>query len=204
MSYAGRMDFEEILRFWFGELDAEGRADEAHSKRWWKKDAAFDEEIRARFQAVHAAVSGGRYDDWLVTPRGRLAYVIVLDQFSRNMYRGTGRMFEGDQKALQAVLEGMRLGADRELAHAERSFFYMPLMHSEDVAVQQRSVSTFEAWRDELAGDAREKVVGLVKYAEQHRDIVRRFGRFPHRNALCDRTSTHEEEEFLKQPGSSF
>ena len=204
MRYAGRMDFGDILLFWFGELDAEGRADDVHSKRWWKKDAAFDDEIRARFQAAHAAVLAGQQDDWLVTPRGRLAYVIVLDQFSRNMYRGTRRMFDGDQKALRAVLDGMTRGADRELCHAERSFFYMPLMHSEDVAVQERSVSTFEAWRDELAGDARERVAGLVKYAEQHRDIVRRFGRFPHRNALLDRTSTHQEEDFLKQPGSSF
>ena len=195
---------EEVLEFWFGALSATGRADDAHAQRWWKKDAGFDGLIRERFGALHAAVAKGEREAWRETARGALSYVIVLDQFSRNMYRDTPRMFAQDARALQAALAAVDRGFDRQLAFDERGFLYMPLMHSEDRALQDRCVALFAAFRDELAGDERKRAAGSLDYAERHRAIVQRFGRFPHRNALLGRTSTGEEVEFLTQPGSSF
>ena len=206
MSQGGdvRGEVEDVLRFWFGELDAQGRADPEHSARWWRKDAAFDQLIRDRFGALHTAVSAGERDGWREAPRGRLAWIVVLDQFSRNMFRGSPVMHAGDARAVAAAREGVERGVDRELAHDERTFFYMPFMHSEELADQDRCVALLAGWRDDLAGDMRERVAGLVPYAEKHRDLIRRFGRFPHRNALLGRDSTDEERDFLAQPGSSF
>jgi len=173
---------EDVLGFWF-----------ADSKRWWTKDTAFDAEIRDRFLGLHDAVERGAREEWLETARGALAYVIVLDQFSRNMFRGSARMFEGDERALSAARSAIDRGFDQGLSTDERSFLYMPFMHSEDIADQDRSVQLFAS-----------TVPESLSYAEKHRAVVRRFGRFPHRNALLARASTAEELEFLKQPGSSF
>ena len=197
-------EVEEVLGFWFGELDQEGRAGAEVKARWWRKDPAFDQLVRDCFGALHEAVLAGQRDTWLATPRGRLAFVIVLDQFSRNMFRGSGRMHDGDARAAEVAAEGVALGIDRQLAHDERGLFYMPFMHSESLGDQDRCVELFSSWRDELSGAPREQVVGLLGYADKHRDIVRRFGRFPHRNALLGRELTPEEIEFLGQPGSSF
>lgn len=172
---------DDVLAFWFTD-----------PARWWKKDPAFDAEVRDRFLELHAAVQSDEREDWLETPRGSLAYVIVLDQFSRNMFRGSARMFEADARALAAARRAVDGGFDRELSAKEREFLYMPFMHSEAIADQDRCVGLFASTGDSL------------RYAEAHRDIIRRFGRFPHRNALLGRPSTPEELEFLKQPGSSF
>ena len=174
---------DEILEFWF-----------ADPGRWWKKDPAFDAEIRSRFSDLHESIERGEREDWRETPRGALAYVIVLDQFSRNMFRGTSRMFASDAQALAAAHAAIERGYDQALAPAERTFLYMPLMHSEDLADQERCVALFQSV---AAPDP-------VRYAEQHRDIIRRFGRFPHRNEILGRASTPDELEFLTQPGSSF
>jgi uncharacterized protein (DUF924 family) len=195
---------EQVLEFWFGQLSADGRADAAHAQRWWKKDPAFDAEIRERFGALFAAVVGDQREAWLESARGTLAYVIAIDQFSRNMFRDTPRMFEHDARALRAAIAGIDRGFDRQLAFDERGFLYMPLMHSEQLAVQERCMALFAAFRDELEGEARARVTGSLDYAKRHRDIVQRFGRFPHRNQVLGRTSTAEEVEFLTQPGSSF
>lgn len=195
---------EEVLTFWFGTLDRDGRADPAHAERWFRSDPAFDASIRERFDALHAAVGRGEREDWLAAPRGRLSYVIVLDQFSRNLYRGTGRMFAWDAQALAVALAGADAGEDQALAFDERSFLYMPLMHSESLAVQDRCVALFTSLRDGQSGRLREHAAYSLDFAERHRDIVQRFGRFPHRNALLGRASTPEELEFLAQAGSSF
>ncbi len=197
-------DCERVLAFWLGDLDADGLADEAHTQQWWKKSAAFDQELRKRFSADHEAIVAGLRDDWLTTPRGRLAYVIVLDQFSRNMFRDTPKMFASDGNALAATLVGQERGDDRELQTDERVFLYMPLMHSEALAMQERGVGLFAALHDELTGPARTRVANNLRFAIAHRDIVARFGRFPHRNRILGRSSTDEEVAFLKTPGSSF
>lgn len=173
----------EVLDFWFSD-----------PSRWWKKDPAFDEEIRQKFGQLHAEIDAGEHEDWLKTPEGALAYVIVLDQFSRNMFRGTGRMFASDERALSAAQRAIAAGHDQALPRERRTFLYMPFMHSEDLAIQERSMALFAS----LGAEEN------LSFARQHRDIVARFGRFPHRNALLGRESTAEELEFLRQPGSSF
>jgi uncharacterized protein (DUF924 family)/uncharacterized protein YciI len=197
-------DFREVLAFWFGELDAEGQADAAHRQRWFRKDPAFDRTVGETFGELHAAVARGERNHWLATARGRLALILVLDQFSRNMFRDTPPSFAQDARAQALTLEGIALGQDRSLALAERSFFYMPLMHAEDAEIQDRGVAAFAGWRDELSGPARAVAEDMLGYAVRHRDLIRRFGRFPHRNQILGRDSTAEEEAFLKEPGSSF
>ncbi len=204
MANQERSDHEAVIGFWFGPLDEHGRTDQAHLRHWFIKDEAFDQEIRRRFGSLHEKVSRGVHEDWLATPLGRLAYLIVSDQFSRNMFRGTGRMFASDAGALAVAVDGIERGLDRRVFHDGRMFFYMPLMHAEDLAMQDRCASLFASWRDEVSDELRKGVAEGLKYAEMHRDIIRRFGRFPHRNAVLSRTSTPAELAFLKQPGSSF
>ncbi|MBI1211852.1 MAG: DUF924 family protein [Alphaproteobacteria bacterium] len=196
--------YEDVLDFWFGKLDALGCADAAHAERWWKKNPDFDEELRRRFGALHEAVAKGSHDAWLETPRGRLAYVIVLDQFSRNMFRDTPRMYACDGLALTAARDGVGASIDRILAHDERLFLYMPFEHSEDLADQERCIELFAGMCEGLSGDRLKRAQDNVRFAERHRDIVKRFGRFPHRNRILGRATTAEEAEFLTQPGSSF
>ena len=201
---ANIVDPEVILRFWFGELDELGRADEATQARWWSKDPALDAEIRQRFGSTHAAVARGELDTWLDAPRTRLAYIVVLDQFSRNMFRDTAGMFATDDAALRAALTGVDAGMDKKLRLDERGMFYMPLMHNEDLAIQERCIALFQELSNEVTGSARASMLSRVGFAERHRDIVKKFGRFPHRNALLGRASTPDEMDFLNGPGSSF
>lgn len=196
--------FKAVLKFWFGALDDQGRAAPACAKRWWTKDPEFDSLLRQLFEAEHAAIMRREREDWLGSARGRLAYIVVLDQLSRNMYRDQPQMFASDRRAVSAVLQGLYQGQDLTLATDERVFFYMPLMHSEDLGLQDRCVVLFEALRDELSGAAQEHISHNLKFAIQHREIIARWGRFPHRNAILGRASTEDELAFLKQPGSSF
>ena len=193
-----------VLDFWFGSFDAAGLADAAHQARWWKKDPAFDAELRQRFGAEVLAAAAGKRDLWLVTPRGRLAVVILLDQCSRNIFRDTPAMFAQDARALAIACDGLERGDDRDLQTDERAFLYLPLMHSESLADQERCVILFAALRDRLSGPARERLAGNARFAVAHRDIIARFGRFPHRNSILGRPSTPEELQFLTEPGSSF
>jgi uncharacterized protein (DUF924 family) len=196
--------FVPILQFWFGDVDALGRSDVAHSRRWFMKDAAFDREIAEHFGQTYADVRGGLREGWLDDPRGRVAYVIVLDQFPRNMFRGTARMFEGDRQALAAAVEGLARHDDVGLTTSERSFLYMPYMHSEDIDMQERSVALFKDLVDSAPGELRASLLAGVQYAEKHREIIARFGRFPHRNTVLGRDSTPAELAFIAQPGSRF
>jgi uncharacterized protein (DUF924 family) len=182
------VDPDVILQFWFGKLDDLGRVDDATQSRWWSKDPALD----------------GELDTWLAAPRTRLAYIVVLDQFSRNMFRDTSGMFATDELALRAALTGIDAGMHRKLALDERGMFYMPLMHSEDLPIQERCIALFLELANEVTGSARASMLSRVGFAERHRDIVKKFGRFPHRNALLGRASTPDELDFLDGPGSSF
>jgi uncharacterized protein (DUF924 family) len=184
-----------VLQFWFGEAPYQAR------KEWFNGGAAFDELIRERFGALVEAALGGGLEAtvWNEDPATRLAQVLVLDQFTRNIFRGTPRAFAGDAQALQFASAIVGSGADRSLHPLQRQFAYLPFEHSEDLTTQQRSVALYRA----LAADDPASA-GVLDYALRHHDIVRRFGRFPHRNAILGRTSTAEELAFLEQPGSRF
>ena len=195
---------EAVLDFWFGALDREGLAAPARADRWWRKEPAFDAEIRDRFGDLHAAIAARERDAWLEAPRERLARIIVLDQFSRNLFRDSGRMFACDARALALTEAALAAREDRALATDERVFLLMPLMHSESLADQTRCVVLFEALAARLAGRAGARVGNNAEFARRHRDVILRFGRFPHRNALLGRASTAAELAFLEQPGSAF
>lgn len=189
---------QQILEFWFGPLERRASPDAALQRRWFSKSAAFDAELRDAFGSDIERAAKGELDDWADTPRGTLALVILLDQWTRNIHRDSGRMFENDARALGLARTAIERGFDRELNPCERQFLYMPFMHSESLADQTRSLELFEG----LARDAKESDVR--SFARAHYDIVARFGRFPHRNALLDRASSEAELRFLSEPNSSF
>jgi uncharacterized protein (DUF924 family) len=186
----------EVLEFWFGrEDDPEyGRFRE----EWFRKDPDFDATIAARFAELYEEAAAGELDGWREEAESCLALVIVLDQFPRNMFRGDGRTHAEDDRALGASKYAVEHALDRELPAFQRMFLYMPFMHSESLEDQRRSVEMFER----LAGEP--GAPDVVSYAVAHRDIVQRFGRFPHRNEILNRQTTPEEAEFLTTEGSSF
>jgi uncharacterized protein (DUF924 family) len=192
---------ETILTTWFPSDPALAQ------KLWWGKDAAIDADLRERFGSTLAAARRGELDGWAETARGRLALVIVLDQMSRNIHRGSPEAFAGDAKARDLVHAGLERGHDRELPPDQRVFMYMPLEHSESLAEQDQCVALFQALADEVAATDAElgkRYAYYLTFADRHREIIARFGRFPHRNAVLGRESTAEELEFLTQPNSSF
>jgi uncharacterized protein (DUF924 family) len=194
---------DEVVSFWF-EGDAKARM-----ARWFTRSPTLDEEIRQRFGPLIDSALRGELDAWTATPRGSLALVILLDQLTRNVNRGSPASFAGDARA-HAVSDSLRAsGRDRELDWDERYLALMPTMHAEDVEAQRRGVAAFRALLAEattagLDEDGLGVLRSAVDYAEKHRVIIERFGRFPHRNRVLGRTSTPDEIEFLKQPGSSF
>lgn len=195
---------EQVLEFWFGTLSPDGFATPETEKRWFTKDPAFDAELDQRFGAVLRRLATGEDTSWRATSRGALAYVIVLDQFSRNVFRGTPGMFAADVLALDAAKAALDAGHDRALGPQERTFLYMPFMHSEALEDQDRCVALFRSLAEHVTGERKKVIENNVVYAIKHRDIVARFGRFPHRNATLGRPTTTEEAAFLLEPGSSF
>ncbi|WP_017298346.1 DUF924 family protein [Nodosilinea nodulosa] len=190
---------EEILRFWFGDpADLNGEYGQQRQV-WFKKDPAFDVAIRRRFLADVERAIAGNLDGWRSQPRPCLALVLLLDQFPRNLFRGEGRSFAGDRAALAAAYHALDNGYDQQVLPVERIFFYLPLEHSENLANQERSV---ELVRSLYA--AHPEFESTLDYALRHREVIQRFGRFPHRNAVLGRETTPEEAAFLQQPGSRF
>jgi uncharacterized protein (DUF924 family) len=171
----------DVLDFWLA----------AGPERWFKKDAAFDADIRERFLAAHEAAARGALDRWAETREGALALLLLLDQFSRNLHRGDAKTFAADAKARGIAEHALARGDDAATPMPLRQFFYLPFMHSETLADQERSVALYRALGD----------IDLLKHAEEHAGIIRRFGRFPHRNALLGRATTAEERAFLEAGG---
>lgn len=194
----------DILDFWFGDDEDDGRLGEARAALWFSKSVERDQEIEERFGSELEAASRNERSSWAESPRGRLALIVLLDQFSRNVFRDTPRAFAQDSLALDLCLEGLERGDDLELRPIERTFFYLPMEHSEDGEIQDRSVASFRTLAAAVPEAWRSLFEGYTDYAERHREIIARFGRFPHRNAILGRDSTSEELEFLRQPGSSF
>ena len=178
------MNAQEVLQFWFKEISPQ---------QWWRRDPAFDEFVRARFGEVHSAASRVELWAWRDSAAGRLAEIIVLDQFSRNIYRDDARAFASDALALALAQEAIRAGADLQIAGERRAFVYMPYMHSESAVVHAAATDLF-----------RERAPANLDYELRHKAIIDRFGRYPHRNAALGRLSTPEELAFLAQPASSF
>ncbi len=195
---------EGVLRFWFGEGSAQAVPDKERLRFWFNGGERVDGLIRERYAALVEQGGRGYLDAWLDTPRGTLAMIVLLDQFPRNIYRGSARAYAFDERALAACREGQAKGWDELLSPLERAFFYLPLEHAEDLAAQERSVALFARLLDQAETPLREVCAGFYDYAVRHRDVIARFGRFPHRNHVLGRDSTPEEIEFLQQPGSSF
>jgi uncharacterized protein (DUF924 family) len=193
---------EDVIRFWLGEP---GDRPLANAESWWKKDEGFDRRIAERFGAALERGARGELADWETTARGRLALVLLYDQLSRNMFRGTPRSFAQDELARAGAERAFDAGDERELTPVAVSFLLMPFMHAENLELQRRCVEGFAALRD-AASDAelRAYFTSSLDFARQHEAIIARFGRFPHRNPILGRASTDEEIEFSKQPGSSF
>lgn len=191
------MSAREVLEFWFG---APGSPTHGTARpEWFRKDPAFDALIRERFGATLEQALAGGLAEWCSDTEGTLALILVLDQFTRNSFRDTPRAFAGDARALALARSLVDSGAHRGLARHPRAFAYLPFEHAEDLAAQQQSVALYEALAAEFADAAEE-----LDYAIRHRDIVARFGRFPHRNAILGRASSADEIAFLTQPGSRF
>lgn len=181
-----------VLDFWFGEPAGASRPE------WFRKDAAFDAAIGARFGALHAACARRENESWRHSPETNLALVVVLDQFSRNLYRDDARAFAQDAHALDCAAQAIERGDDLGLLPVERQFLYLPYEHSEDLAHQRVAVQRMEAL------ESFEETRGLAQWARRHEAVIARFGRFPHRNAALGRASTPEETAFLATPGSRF
>ncbi len=183
-------DAEAIFEFWFG-CDETVGAD--RQQQWFAADPAFDRLCAERFADDYTAAAAGQLDEWKSEPRSCLALVLLLDQFPRNMFRGTARAFATDRAALSAASGAIAASLDRELAPLHRVFFYLPFEHSEQITDQNESVRLFS----DLARD-HPQCSGFLRYAEAHREVIRRFGRFPHRNAMLNRASTLEEKAYLR------
>jgi uncharacterized protein (DUF924 family) len=179
------MNSSQVLHFWFETL---------RSEDWYRSDVALDDFIRDRLAAAHDLAVGGRLASWPETPEGMLALIILLDQVPRNIFRGLPRAFASDEMARDLLAQALAAGQDKMLTRRKRAFLYLPLMHSETLADQAQSVALFSA-------------LGLennLDHAVRHRDVISRFGRFPHRNAVLVRKSSSGEEEYLSQPGAGF
>jgi uncharacterized protein (DUF924 family) len=185
----------DVLDYWFG---APGSPEHGHERElWFTKRAATDDEIRGRFGALIEAALHGDLETWRATPRGTLALIVLLDQFTRNVFRDTPRAFAGDAQALAMASALVERGDDRQLSLHERAFAYLPFEHAESMPLQDQAVALFTR----LADDG---YPGPLPWAIRHREVIERFGRFPHRNEILGRASTPEEAAFLQQPGSRF
>lgn len=196
--------FEDVLNFWFDAADSSPQAAKSLGKLWFRASRKTDDKIKHRFGSLLSQGIAGDLDEWRHTSRGRLALIIVLDQFSRNIFRGTPMAFAQDEHALLLAEEGIANAMDRSLLVVERVFFYMPFQHAENLQVQDRSVQLFNELKSQTRDEFKQIVDGSARYAEEHRNIVVRFGRFPHRNEILRRPSTSEELAFLNTDKRSY
>jgi len=190
---------EDILAYWFGDVAPSGAPPEDKVRLWFQGGAEVDREIRERFGQDLERARKGELDDWARTPRGRLALIVLLDQFSRNVYRGSGEAFASDAQSLQLTLDGLDAGDDRALSCFEQLFFVLPLEHAENLAMQDRMVAYLDDWAENQPEALQGMTRGVRDFAQLHRQVIARFGRFPTRNAALGRTSTPEEEAHVRE-----
>ena len=198
------MTREAILDFWFGSDPDDRVVAKEKSALWWSKNTQIDNEIRQRFESSVIRAAAGELSDWQSNPRGRLALILLTDQFPRNIYRDSAGAFAHDSKALAWSLDGIEQGLDLKLRPIERVFFYLPLEHTESLEHQERAVKYFSQMVANVGPEQKQTFQEYLDFAVRHRDVIARFGRFPHRNKILGRASTPQELAFLDQPGSSF
>lgn len=195
----------DVLAFWFGAHPLPVRVGAAIRRQWFRKSAAFDRRLRARFGLTLVEALAGRLAHWARSPEGWLALIVVLDQFTRNAFRAQAASFSGDVQALGLALDGLAQRRDLALPPVARLFCYLPLEHAERLDLQERAVTLIEALEAEPVDAASRAFFATnADYARRHRDLIRQYGRFPHRNAILGRTSTAEEAAYLARPGAGF
>ncbi len=192
--------YSHILDFWFGNLEHLSNNLPSRLQMWFQQDDKLDLEISDKFQTILEKAGQGEFLGWKDNPRGRLALILILDQFPRHIFRGSHMAFQYDPLALALAIEGIELGHDKKLTAFERTFFYLPLEHSEDLKIQEQSVKCFEQLAIDAPTELKTNIESFTYYAARHRDLIIKFGRFPYRNQALNRTSTEKELEYLKGP----
>ena len=195
---------EKILSFWFKEQELSAPQIDRRMDIWFGEDPVFDHEIEKEFSDDIELASAGKLDHWAAEPRGRLALILLIDQFRRNIYRNTARAFSKDKLALKLCVEGAVEKKDKGLSPIQKVFFYMPLQHAESAKVQAKAVDLFQRLADSVSPTYQETFLTVAQFAELHKDIIDRFGRFPHRNKLLGRDNTPEEDEYLAGDSPDF
>jgi uncharacterized protein (DUF924 family) len=200
---------KKVREFWFGKTPLAPDQLPRRMELWFGGGSpelrrSVDDALRSRFEPLVERAINGELAQWADGPRRRLSLILLLDQFPRNIHRGMARAFAGDEQALQLALTGMQSVADAALNLAERIFFYMPLQHAESLEVQEESVSAYKRLLSEAPDEIRAVFKDCLDFAERHREVIRQFGRFPHRNTLLGRPSTAEEETYLREGGATF
>jgi len=195
---------EEILAFWFKEQELSAPQIDRRMDIWFGEDTVFDHEIEKRFADDVDKACDGKLDHWAAQPHGRLALIILIDQFRRNIHRNTANAFSKDRLALKLCVEGAMEKKDKGLTPIQRVFFYMPLQHAESAKVQAKSVALYDRLAESVSPTYQETFLTVAQFAELHKDIVDQFGRFPHRNKLLGRANTPEEDEYLAGDSPDF
>jgi len=199
-----QLRIDAILEFWFREQELSAPQIDRRMDIWFGEDDVFDHECKKEFAGDVELASAGKLDHWAREPRGRLALILLLDQFRRNIYRNTAEAFALDRAALKLCVEGAMEKKDQGLTPIQRAFFYMPLQHAESAKVQAKSVELFTKLAEAVSPTYRETFETIAQFAELHRDIIEQFGRFPHRNKLLNRPNTPQEEEYLSADSPDF
>lgn len=197
-------NIEDILDFWFGYFPTEYSADDSKHDMWFGNGADYDQEIFLKFGEVYHRAIEGECDDWQEIQRGSLALIILLDQFSRHIYRGSAEAFAQDAKAVEVCIEGMICGHDQLLHPVERSFYYMPLQHAENLEHQGLSLKAYSQLVEDVIPKYREPFEANLEYAKKHSFVIENFGRFPELNEILGRESSEEELAFMQLPEYSF
>ncbi len=192
----------KVVEFWFSGIDDDGRVPAEQLQKWWQKNVNFDALIKSNFLHDVELAAKGNCQDWLAKPKSTMALILLLDQFPRHIYRHSAQAYAMDNNAVQVVQEGLSLGHDKALPPIMRSFFYMPLEHSEELAIQNQCVELFKVLSKDVPVADEALYKGYIDYAVDHQKIIQQFGRFPHRNVFLQRQSTPEEEAYLADPDS--
>ena len=195
---------DEILSFWFKEQELSAPQIDRRMDIWFGENPDFDDEVEAKFSDDVAGASTGKLDHWAEDPRGRLALIILIDQFRRNIYRNTEKAFSRDRLALKLCVEGAMEKKDKSLTPIQKVFFYMPLQHTESRKVQTKCAELYSRLAESVSPTYRETFLTVAQFAELHKDIINQFGRFPHRNALLGRENTPEEDKYLAGDSPDF